>query len=130
MYHFTALVTCVAILFYFFTSLQVGKARAKFGIKAPATTGNPGFERVFRVQMNTLEWLPFFLPALWLFAIYISDPIAAVLGLVWIVGRILYMTGYSQAAEKRGRGFGIQAAAAILLWLGAMGAIVWRLIHG
>jgi glutathione S-transferase len=127
MYHFTALVTCLAILFYFFTSLQVGKARAKFGIKAPATTGNPGFERVFRVQMNTLEWLPFFLPALWLFAIYISDPIAAVLGLVWIAGRILYMTGYSQAAEKRGRGFGIQAAAAILLWLGA---IVWRLIHG
>src|SRR5664280_2392720 len=93
MYHFTALVTCLAILFYFFTSLQVGKARAKFGIKAPATTGNPGFERVFRVQMNTLEWLPFFLPALWLFAIYISDPIAAVLGLVWIAGRILYMTG-------------------------------------
>jgi len=130
MYHFTALVTCLAILFYFFTSLQVGKARAKFGIKAPATTGNPGFERVFRVQMNTLEWLPFFLPALWLFAIYISDPIAAVLGLVWITGRILYMTGYSQAAEKRGRGFGIQAAAAILLWLGALGAIVWRLIHG
>jgi glutathione S-transferase len=130
MYHLTALVTCLAILFYFFTSLQVGKARAKFGIKAPATTGNPGFERVFRVQMNTLEWLPFFLPALWLFAIYISDPIAAVLGLVWIAGRILYMTGYSQAAEKRGRGFGIQAAAAILLWLGAMGAIVWRLIHG
>ena len=129
MYHFTALVTCLAILFYFFTSLQVGKARAKFGIKAPATTGNPGFERVFRVQMNTLEWLPFFLPALWLFAIYISDPIAAVLGLVWIAGRILYMTGYSQAAEKRGRGFGIQAAAAILLWLGALGAIVWRLIH-
>jgi glutathione S-transferase len=130
MYHFTALVTCLAILFYFFTSLQVGKARAKFGIKAPATTGNPGFERVFRVQMNTLEWLPFVLPALWLFAIYISDPIAAVLGLVWIAGRILYMTGYSQAAEKRGRGFGIQAAAAILLWLGALGAIVWRLIHG
>ena len=130
MYNFTALVTCLAILFYFFTSLQVGKARAKFGIKAPATTGNPGFERVFRVQMNTLEWLPFFLPALWLFAIYISDPIAAVLGLVWIAGRILYMTGYSQAAEKRGRGFGIQAAAAILLWLGALGAIVWRLIHG
>ena len=129
MYHFTALVTCLAILFYFFTSLQVGKARAKFGIKAPATTGNPGFERVFRVQMNTLEWLPFFLPALWLFAIYISDPIAAVLGLVWIAGRILYMTGYSQAAEKRGRGFGIQAAAAILLWLGAIGAIAWRLVH-
>jgi len=83
---------------------------------------------VFRVQMNTLEWMPIFLPSLWLFAIYISDAIAALLGLVWIAGRILYMTGYSQAAAKRGRGFGIQASAAIILWLGALGAIVWRLI--
>jgi glutathione S-transferase len=129
MYHFTALVTCLAILFYFFTSVRVGKAREAFGIKAPATSGNLDFERVFRVQMNTLEWLPFFLPSLWLFAIYISDEIAALLGLVWIAGRILYMTGYSQAANKRGRGFGIQAAAAILLWLGALGAIIWRLVH-
>jgi glutathione S-transferase len=130
MYHFTALVTCLALLFYFFTSIRVSKARAAFGIKAPAITGNPDFERVFRVQMNTLEWLPILLPSLWLFAIYISDPIAAGLGGVWIAGRILYLTGYSQAASKRGRGFGIQAGAAILLWLGAVGAIVWRLIHG
>ena len=129
MFHFTALVTLLAIAFYFFTTARVAKARAKFGIKAPATTGNPDFERVFRGQMNTLEWMPIFLPSLWLFAIYISDPLAAVLGLVWIVGRALYMTGYSQAAAKRGLGFGIQAAAAILLWLGALGAIIWHLIH-
>jgi glutathione S-transferase len=130
MYHFTALVTCVAILVYFFTSIQVARARARFGIKAPAISGNPDFERVFRVQMNTLEWMPIFLPSLWLFAIYISDPIAAAIGVVWIAGRVLYMTGYSQAADKRGRGFGIQALAAIALWLGALGAIVSRLIHG
>jgi len=130
MFHFTALVTCLAILTYFLTSIQVSRARARFGVKVPATTGNPDFERVFRVQMNTLEWMPIFLPSLWLFAIYISDPIAAALGLVWIVGRVLYMTGYAQAAEKRGRGFGIQAFAAIALWLGALGAIVWRLVHG
>ena len=129
MFQFTALVTCLAVAYCFFTGFQVGKARAKFGIKAPATTGNPDFERVFRVQMNTLEWMPIFLPSLWLFAIYISDGVAAVLGLVWIAGRILYMTGYSQAANKRGRGFGIQAAAAIILWVGALLAIVWRLVH-
>ena len=129
MFHFTAFVTCLAILFYFFTGIQVAKARVAFGIKAPAMSGNPDFERVFRVQMNTLEWLPIFLPSLWLFAIYISDGVAAVLGLVWIAGRFLYMTGYSQAANKRGTGFGIQAAAATILWLGALGAIVWRLIH-
>ena len=73
MYHFTALVTCLAILFYFFTTIRVSRARATFGIKAPAITGNPDFERVFRVQMNTLEWMPMFLPSLWLFAIYIGD---------------------------------------------------------
>src|ERR1700681_2054103 len=130
MYHFTALVTCLAILVYFFTAIQVAKARAKFGVKVPAISGNPDFERVFRVQMNTLEWMPIFLPSLWLFAIYISDWLAALFGLVWIAGRILYLTGYSQAAEKRGRGFGIQASAAGILWLGALGAIAWRLIHG
>src|SRR5450631_1321151 len=129
MYHFTALVTCLAIAFYFYTGIHVAKARARFGIKAPAISGNPDFERVFRAQMNTLEWLPIFLPSLWLFAIYISDPIAAAVGVVWIAGRVLYMTGYSQAADKRGRGFGVQAGAAILLWLGALGAIVWRLVH-
>ena len=129
MFHFTALITCLAIALYFLTSIRVAKARAAFGIKAPAISGHPDFERVFRVQMNTLEWLPIFLPSLWLFAIYISDPVAAAIGLVWIAGRILYMTGYSQAAEKRGRGFRIQAMATGILWLGALGAIVWRLVH-
>jgi glutathione S-transferase len=106
-----------------------GKARATFGVKAPAISGSPEFERMFRVQANTLEWLPIFLPALWLFAIYVSDPISAGFGLVWIVGRILYMTGYSQAAEKRGLGFGIQALATFALLLGVLGAIFWRLVH-
>jgi len=129
MFHLTALVTCLAILAYFYFSFLVAKARAKYGIKAPAITGNPDFERIFRVHMNTLEWMPIFLPALWLFAIYISDAVAAALGVVWIVGRILYMTGYAKAANKRSLGFGIQASAAIILWAGATGAILWRLIH-
>ena len=129
MYHFTALVTCLAILFYFFTSIRVARARAAFGIKAPTISGNPDFERVFRVQMNTLEWMPIYLPSLWLFAIYNSDAIAALVGLVWIVGRVLYMTGYSQAAEKRGPGFFIQSSACGVLLLGALGTILWRLIH-
>ena len=130
MFHFTALVTCLAIAFYFFTSIQVSKARVAFGIKVPAISGNPDFERVFRVQMNTLEWMPIFLPSLWLFAIYISDAVAAVLGLVWIAGRILYIVSYSKAANKRGPGFAIQASATVVLWLGATGVIAWRLVHG
>ena len=130
MFHYTALVTCLAILFYFFTSIQVSRARTAFGIKVPAISGNADFERVFRVQMNTLEWMPIFLPSLWLFAIYISDPIAAAIGVVWIAGRILYIATYTKAADKRGPGFGIQAFATMALWLGATGGIVWRLVHG
>ena len=127
MYHFTALVTLLAVLVYFYSSILVSRARGKFGVKLPAISGNPDFERVFRAQMNTLEWMPIFLPSLWLFAFYISDAIAAVLGLVWVVGRILYVLGYAQAVAKRSRGFAIQALATIALWIGAFGAIVWRL---
>jgi glutathione S-transferase len=129
MYHFTALVTCLTIAFYVFVSTQVSRARRAYGVKLPATTGNPDFERVHRVHMNTLEWLPIILPSLWLFAIYIGDTSAAALGLVWIVGRILYMTGYMKAVEKRGPGFAIQGMACVVLWAGSLGAIVWRLVH-
>lgn len=70
------------------------------------------------------------LPSLWLFAIYINDQVAAAIGLVWISGRIYYMIGYSQATARRGPGFLIQAATCAALLFGALGAIVWRLVHG
>lgn len=129
MYDFTALVTCLAILFYLFTAVEVTRARLAYGVQAPATAGHPDFERVFRVQMNTLEWMPIFLPSLWLFATHVSDMGAAALGLVWIVGRILYMIGYMRAAGKREPGFGIQATACIVLWVGALGAIILQMIY-
>jgi glutathione S-transferase len=90
--------------------------------------GHPDFERAFRIQMNTLEWMPIFLPALWLFAINIGDAIAAGLGAVWIIGRVVYFVGYSKAAAKRGPGFAIQALAAMALWAGTLGAVVLRLV--
>ncbi|MGC2781560.1 MAG: MAPEG family protein [Bradyrhizobium sp.] len=130
MYHFTALTTVLALMLYFYMAVRVSRARGKFGVKAPATTGNADFERVFRVQMNTLEWLPIFLPALWLFAIYVSDTFAALIGLVWIAGRAMYMVAYAQAANKRGPGFGVQASAASVLLAGALIAILWRMLHG
>src|SRR5271165_1474200 len=130
MYHYTALVTCLAILFYFSTCIRVARARSAYKIGPPAISGNPDFERVFRVQMNTLEWLPIFLPSLWLFAIYVSDPYAALVGLVWIAGRIAYMIGYIQAAPKRSLGFFVQSSAAAVLLLGSLGTIAWRLMQG
>jgi glutathione S-transferase len=124
--HYTALVTLLAVAFYFFVSTRVAAAHAKFGVKLPATTGNPDFERIYRVQMNTLEWMPIFLVPLWLFAITLSDIAAAALGLVWIVGRALYFTGYSQAVEKRLPGFFIQGTACIVLFVGALAGIIMR----
>jgi glutathione S-transferase len=127
--HYTALVTVLAVLFYFYTSTRVPQARRKFGVPVPAITGHPDFERVFRVQMNTLEWLPIFLPLLWLFAYYVSDIDAAVLGLVWIAGRVSYMVGYTAAADKRGPGFSIQALVCGVLLIGALIGIVSSFVH-
>ena len=129
MYHLTALVTLLAIAFYLFVTINVSRARSRTGIKVPATSGHPDFERAFRIQANTLEWMPIVLPSLWLFAIYISDAVAAGIGALWIAGRIVYFIGYSRAAAKRGPGFAIQALAAIALWVGALGAVVLRLVQ-
>lgn len=123
-----ALVTIAAILVYFWMGLNVGRARGKTGIAAPAMTGDPYLERTVRVQANTLEWLPIFLVGLWLFALYWNDLVAAGLGLVWIVGRILYALGYMREAGKRELGFMIQALAAAVLVFGALGRIVWMMV--
>ena len=126
----TALVTLLATGFYFYSGLRVSWARAKFGVKAPATAGHPDFERTFRVQMNTLEWMPILLPALWLFALYVNDAAAAALGLVWIAGRGLYIRGYSAAADQRHHGFSIQAFASGALVIGALVGVIMRTMHG
>jgi len=126
----TALVTLLAVGVYFYTGLLAGQARGKFNVKAPAIVGHPTFERAFRVQMNTLEWMPILLPSMWLLAFYGSDVTAAVLGIVWVGGRLIYIRGYMQAPEKRGTGFAVQATAAIVLWIGALVMILWRLFHG
>jgi len=126
--HLTALVTILTIAVYFWAALRVGRARGTYKIKAPATTGDPTFERLFRAHLNMMEWLPLFLPALWLFAFYIGDKWAALIGLVWVVGRILYLVSYAEAAEKRSTGFAIQAAATGVLFVGALIGIVKALI--
>ena len=124
-----AIVSLLALLLYFYMSFRVGRGRSKYGVPAPAVTGHPDFERAYRVQMNTLEWLPIFLTSLWLFALaWGNDRIAAGIGAVWIIGRVLYLTGYSKAAEARGPGFGIQALAAAVLLFGALGRLVWTLL--
>jgi len=121
---YTALVTLLAIAFYLFLGTRVAAAHGKFDVKLPAMTGHPDFERVARAHINTLEWMPIFLVSLWLCAIYLSDIAAAALGLVWIVGRVLYFVGYSQAVEKRLPGFAIQALVCMALFIGALAGVI------
>jgi glutathione S-transferase len=125
-----ALVTVSALILYMFVTTKVGSARTKYGVPAPTMTGNPDFERVVRVHYNTLEQLVVFLPALWLFGYFVSDRYAAVLGAVWLIGRVLFAWGYYQAAKKRSLGFGIAIMATIVLVLGSLFGIVRTLIWG
>lgn len=121
---FTALATLLAIALYFYMGLQVGMARGKYNVPAPATSGDPIFERHFRVHMNTLEGMVLFLPTLWMFASFHSDMIAAGLAVVWMIGRIIFMTNYIKDPKTRSSGFLIQFVAVVVLFIGsAVGAV-------
>lgn len=124
-----ALVTTLSLILYFVLTLNVGRARRKYKVMPPQMSGDPNFERVLRVQQNTLEQLILFLPSLWLFSQFISATLGSILGGIWIVGRILYAWGYYQAAEKRFIGFGISSLSTIALVLGSLLGIVWILIN-
>ncbi len=124
----TNLIIALSLLLYLVTIFNVARARAKYGVPVPQMTGNADFERVFRVQQNTLEQLIFFIPVLLLFSTYVSPVWGAVIGAVWLVGRIIYAWGYYQAAEKRLIGFGIGSASTIFMLLGSLIGIIRSLI--
>lgn len=119
-----AIVTALILIEYFVFAILVGRERVRTKIEAPATTGDPIFERYFRVHQNSLEQLIIVLPAMWLFSGYISVTVGAGLGLVFFVGRILYLRGYVADPQKRGLGFGIGILAEVVLILGALGGAV------
>ena len=108
-----ALVTLLTVLLLAATVFAVGRARGKYGIKAPATTGHEGFERAYRVQMNTLEQSVLFLRTLWLAATHGFAGWAGIAGLAWIVGRVWYFAAYLADPARRGGGF----VTGMLSWL-------------
>lgn len=128
MYVYPGLVTIAALVMYFALTLNVGRARFKYGVKPPAMTGDPNFECAVRIQQNTLEQMVFFLPLLWLFANYLNALWAAVLGGVWVLGRILYAVGYAQAPEKRAPGFAISSLSSLALLVGASVGLIRSLL--
>ena len=119
-----SLVTVLLLLEYFAFVMLTGAARVKGGVDAPAVTGDPLFERTLRVQQNTLEQLIVVLPAMWIFAQTISPMWAAILGMVFFVGRILYCITYRNDASKRAAGFLTGMLATLALLIGSLiGAI-------
>ena len=121
---FVSVVATLALIEYLVFSLLTGRARAAYNVEAPATTGHPVFERWYRVQQNTVEQLVVFLPALFLFANYVSARLAGWIGLAFVVGRLIYARSYVADPASRGTGFAIGFTAVVILVLGALlGAI-------
>ena len=123
-----ALITLLTVLLLFGTMFIVGKARSKYGIKAPAVSGHPAFECAYRVQMNTIEATVMFLPALWLAARYGFGMWAGIAGLVWLAGRVWYAAAYLRDPTRRGGGFGLSmlgwAALVVMAGIGVVRAMM------
>ncbi len=124
-----SLVTLLVVLVMVITGMNVGRARGRYGVKAPAVTGPEMFERAYRIQMNTLESAVPMLPALWLYAGFIGDLGAGVMGVIWVAARIWYGVAYQNDPAKRGGGFGLSFLAFAGLWLGAFWGVGRAILH-
>lgn len=121
---FTTLAVMLALLQFFAFGLLVGRSRGETGVAAPAVSGHPDFERVFRAHQNTLEQLAIFVPAAFACAWFMNDLLAAGLGALYLIGRTLYFVTYSADAAKRGTGMALTALANLLLIISTLVGLV------
>jgi glutathione S-transferase len=126
--HYVNLVAILAVIQFMSFIILTGRARIVSGLQAPAVTGDEGFERMYRVQMNTLELLIAFLPSLFLAAQYWPAPIVAGIGAVFLVGRFAYWRGYVSAPAKRATGFLLSLFPTTILALMAIVGIILALV--
>ncbi|WP_305806557.1 MAPEG family protein [Stenotrophomonas sp. YIM B06876] len=124
--HYVEVVAMLAVVQYLFFGALVGRARGRSGLKAPAVSGDEGFERIYRVQMNTLELLVAFLPALLVAAGFWPAPWVAGLGAVYLLGRLLYWRAYVAAPATRGLGFALSMLPTLVLLAMALAGAVLR----
>jgi glutathione S-transferase len=124
------IVTVLALIQFTIFGFKVGGARGRFGVKAPATTGNETFERYFRVQQNTMELLVVFVPGLYLFSRYFNPWIAVVLGVIYLIGREVYAASYLKDPAKRSAGYALSFLPTVILivggLIGAIRALIWH----
>jgi uncharacterized membrane protein YecN with MAPEG domain len=115
------IVAMMAVLQYLVFGGLVGQARGKYGVSAPAVVGNEQFERIYRVQMNTLELLVALIPALYAAVRYWPAWFVAGAGVVYLVGRLLYWRAYVTAPARRSLGFTLSITPVFGLALAALG---------
>jgi glutathione S-transferase len=120
------IVIALAAIQFLVFGMQVGAARDRYGVKAPAITGNEIFERYFRVQQNTLEILVLFLPGIYLFSRHVNPQWAAGLGVVYLIGRQLYARSYVKDPASRGPGFGLSLIPIMVMLVGGLGVAIWH----
>jgi glutathione S-transferase len=123
------IVTALALLQFIFFGIKVAGARGRYGVKAPATTGNEIFERHFRVQQNTLEVLVVMIPGLYVFSRYFNPHWAAALGVVYLIGRQVYASSYVTDPARRGPGYGLTVLPLLILLVGSVGGAIWQLLR-
>jgi hypothetical protein len=123
------IVTALAVIQFIIFGIKVGAARGKYGVKAPATSGNEIFERHFRVQQNTLEQLIGLIPGIYLFSRYFNPLWAAALGAVYLIGREVYAATYVRNPAKRGPGYGLTFLPVMILLVGGLLGAVLRLFR-
>ena len=120
------IVTLLALFEFVWLGTRVGMARGKFGVSAPATTGNEEFERHYRVHYNTLEQLVLFIPSLWAFGYYVGQFWAAGLGAIYLIGRVIYALAYVKDPASRGLGMLLSVIPCYVMLLGGLAAAAWQ----
>ncbi|WP_211197830.1 MAPEG family protein [Permianibacter fluminis] len=121
-------IIALVLLQYLLFGALVSKARGKYGVKAPATTGHDVFERYYRVQMNTLEQLILLLPLMLLARSYVAEYWVALAGVLYLIGRFLYFRAYVADPRSRSLGFTLGLIPVLLLLLVVLVGGLWQLL--
>jgi glutathione S-transferase len=114
------LIVLLALLQYVWFTARVGATRGKYNVNAPACEGDETWNRLFRIQQNTMEQLIIFVPATYAFALYLSELWVLLPGLAFIVARFLYSSEYASDPKTRTPGMAITLLSNVVLVLGAL----------